>query len=243
MHVGDGEAKYSIIDNEVQKDSVLTYNPVIHASGLKGALKEHFEKVWGKEDPRIVDIFGDKDKEGEYKFFSAHLIARPLRVSEGECPYVLATSEDILADFSYLLESLGLGHFYKFTSVSVAENQFFSNAKITTIEGKPVLKQIDDKIVADLQTVIGDQVAIANSLCDYDLPVRARNKLENGRSIHLWNEELVPHKSIFYFVIITRGDECKLPFEQNKPVQFGGNASIGNGYTIIKKMAESKGGV
>ena len=129
MHVGDGEANYNIIDNEVQKDVVMTDVPVIHSSSLKGALKEHFEKneKWNETD--ILHVFGgektnekidektgaktdEKVKEtvqGTYKFFGAKLIARPLRVTNGNLPYLLTTSKDILVDFSDFLQSLGFG--------------------------------------------------------------------------------------------------------------------------------------
>ena len=43
LHVGSGDLNYNIIDNEVERDAVTGY-PIVHASGLKGALKEHFKK-------------------------------------------------------------------------------------------------------------------------------------------------------------------------------------------------------
>ena len=39
LHVGSGEINYNIVDNEVEKDAI-TNLPVIHASGVKGALRD-----------------------------------------------------------------------------------------------------------------------------------------------------------------------------------------------------------
>ena len=107
MHVGDGEVNYNIIDNEVQKDIVLGV-PTIHSSGVKGALRSY---VHNKKNDDIDEdyIFGAQGKEtsqGAYKFFSANMIARPLRVSDGTEAYVLATSVDIINTQLNLLKSL-----------------------------------------------------------------------------------------------------------------------------------------
>jgi len=245
LHVGNGEANYSIIDNEVQKDTVLTDVPIIHASGIKGALKEHFERLWEKEinkEEKIRKIFGgvkkEKDKDGKekiitvdgkYKFLSALCIARPLRVSCGDRPYVLATGSDILASFSDLLKGLGLSAFYSYQELQLGDG-FSSNVrgiKIENIESKFLELEC-------LKKLIGQDFAIAKTLRDYDLPTRARNCLDGDGN--LWYEEIVPHKSIFYFAVITLDDSCELKFEKNSPVQFGGNASIGNGYTTVTEV-------
>lgn len=39
LHVGSGEANFNIVDREVETDPV-TGLPIIHASGLKGALRD-----------------------------------------------------------------------------------------------------------------------------------------------------------------------------------------------------------
>ena len=267
LHVGNGEANYSIIDNEVQKDTVLADVPIIHASGVKGALKEHFEQLWKNEDgsrendvaDRILNIFGGikktKDKgikeknvtvEGSYKFFTAFCIARPLRVSSGSRPYILTAGMDALKSFSTFLEGLGLSQYYKYQEIpfdTVFAYSTQGNEELE-IEGEAATKieNIGAIVTAPLQRLIGQEFAVAKTLRDYALPVRARNVLsENGISENLWYEELVPHKSIFYFAVITPGETCDLPFDVNGtpvPVQFGGNASIGNGYTMIKDMTK-----
>jgi CRISPR-associated protein Cmr4 len=249
MHVGSGEAKYSMIDNEVQKDTVLKDVPIIHASGVKGALKEHFEERMSKE--KIFEIFGGvekcienevekkKPKEGGYKFFTAICLARPLRVTNGDHPYILTTGIDVLKSFSTLLKGLELSTYYEYHDIELNDG-FVSNAENIEIEGiKAQPFPEGSPLLEQLKKLIGQNFAVAKSMRDYDLPTRARNQLENGQSKHLWYEELVPHKSVFYFVIITPGDSCELDFEKAGPVHFGGNATIGNGYTKIKEVFSS----
>jgi CRISPR-associated protein Cmr4 len=235
MHVGSGEANYNIIDNEVQKDVVLQDVPAIHPSGVKGALREHFETLWGKNDGRITAIFGggDDTSPGKYRFFGAKLIARPLRVSVGNKPYLLTTANDILEDFSTFLAGVGLGEFFHYDdNKKIGENEFLGTEELE-LEGL----KVSTRGCPDLRKYLGESYAVANSLKDFSLPVMARNALdENGKSQNLWYEEVVPHKSIFYFVIMTPGDE-KIALElHNATVQFGGNASIGQGFTRITQV-------
>jgi len=237
MHVGSGEANYSIIDNEVQKDTVLIDVPIIHASGVKGATREHFGRFWGKDDPRIKEIFGDREDAGQYKFFNAFCIARPLRVSSGDRPYILTTSAEILASFSDFLRGLGLSSFYSFEEL-VFDKEFLSSVPGIEIEGS----ETKHCMIPSVERLIGKEFAVAKSLRNYDLPTHARNQLENGQSKHLWYEELVPHKSIFYFAVITPNDTCALDFGNSGTVQFGGNATIGNGYTRITEVQQHEKG-
>lgn len=255
LHVGNGEANYSIIDNEVQKDTVLEDVPVIHASGVKGALKDHFEKVEKWSEEKIRKVFGGIEKyetneidlvtkqkkkksrtvEGQYKFFGAFCAARPLRVSDGSCPYILCTSEDVLEHLSELLFGLDFEGFYQYEQLEFNDQKFLSTDSLE-IEGEST-GILNNSSVKGFSKFGWDKFAVAKSLRDYALPVRARNALDdNGQSKNLWYEEIVPHKSIFYFVVITPDGECMLEFEAGKPVQFGGNASIGNGYTTIKEV-------
>ena len=84
LHVGSGDINYNIVDNEVEKD--INGYPMIHSSGLKGALREQAEKKqFAGNDKAVVDIFGQKSGSsdiipGSYKFLDANIICRPLRV-------------------------------------------------------------------------------------------------------------------------------------------------------------------
>lgn len=256
MHVGSGDANYSIVDNQVQRDVVMEHVPVIHASGVKGALRDFFKgtgdlskvdlqyvfgKQVGQDDARVdvVKRAASKDTTpGEYKFFDAKLIARPLRVSEGTASYVLSTDHDTLKDFSDTLAVLGLNKFFSFNAPEVAVGQFKTTLEgVKGIEGKVAEKNND--LLPELQKIIGSAIAYTDSMKDYDLPVMARNALdENGISNNLWYEEVVPHKSVFYFIIITPHNETtKLDKLDNAVVQFGANASVGQGYARVTEVA------
>ncbi len=239
MHVGSGDTNYNIIDNEVQKEVVLTDVPAIHSSGVKGALREHFERLWGKDSPEIDYVFGKSNGDTEpgcYTFFGAKLIARPLRVSAGNKPYLLATSADILEDFSSFLSGLGLKDFYSYDKINI-EGMFAGNVTDMELEGYSVIKSDSADNAAKL---IGGDYAVAASLKEFDLPVMARNVLDDdGKSQNLWYEEIVPHKSIFYFVILTPDEKNKLELD-GMTVQFGGNATIGQGYVKITQVYPEK---
>lgn len=245
MHVGDGEVNYNIIDNEVQRDIVLGV-PTIHSSGVKGALRSfvHNKKKEEIDEDYIFGAQGKETSQGAYKFFSANMIARPLRVSEGSSSYVLATSIDIVNTQLNLLKSLGvwsgelLGEEYK--------NQYMCSSalkdSVKEVEGKKVTYASGNVPVLD--ALIGENWLLVphDLLCSFDLPVQARNVLENGKSQNLWYEEVVPHESIFFAVVLTDGQEDKLyEFIQKQGgiVQFGADASIGYGFCKVDKLEKA----
>ena len=260
MHVGSGDVSYSVIDNQVERDPVLGV-PEIHSSGVKGAFREHFEK---ENIPGIEEIFGkvtlkgQNEKEtspGTYKFMNANMIARPMRVSKGNVSYIKTTSVDIINTEVELLRNLGIS---KVNNVQVPEKPFekldhernsilvSDRDSIEEVEGMRVdkIKESNDenrkKWVKFLEMMIDKSYAVMDSqtFLQQDLPVVARNCLdEKGISKNLWYEEIVPHKSIFYIIILTlKENKNFLENVNGKVIQFGGNASIGYGFTKIRNM-------
>ena len=140
LHVGSGDLNYNIIDNEVERDAVTGY-PIIHASGLKGALKEHFKK---KEDPQfILDVFGqepsdDKIQAGSYKFLDAYLLARPMRVS-GAIASIMVVSEKSVNDFIRRMNAFGITKFgTEELHVEFPEDvSFLTNVDNISVEAEP----------------------------------------------------------------------------------------------------------
>ncbi len=243
LHVGNGDVNYNIVDQEVEKDPV-TGLPMINASGVKGAIKEFFESKWGKYDKekaktdnnieKLGKIFGTGDKEidpqGSYKFLQADILFRPLRVSdEGEKSYVLTTTNEILEDLSKKIEGLSG------KEVNLRHEECDQSVEIEG-EDKPTSL---NKATGVLSGFIAKSFAITDSIEKYDLPVIARNVLDDkGISKNLWYEEFVPHESIFGLIILTpedMDDEFKRLLT-SEPVQFGGNASIGYGLMDIKEV-------
>ena len=255
MHVGSGEENYNIIDKEVERDPVITYMPVIHASGVKGALKEHCEACMDKK--AVTQIFGNPDGDkktiaGNYKFFGASLIARPLRVSQGKASFILASTPEIIKTYITFLDGIG---YRRFSEISTElEGLEIGNAGFVSVSQD--IKEIEGKCVVMPKANISNAIralfhdkpfALTESLKEYSLPVIARNKLdENGISENLWYEEIVPHQSIFYFAVLAPDkvnsngievlyNDFKKAVEEN-PVQFGGNASIGYGFTRVEEV-------
>ena len=250
LHVGSGDVNYSIVDNEVERDPV-TDLPMIHASGIKGALREHFVAK-GMDNVAIDRIFGApaKNKEaikaGEYKFFDAKFLSRPMRVgNSAQRASISVLSVDALNDYLELLSAFGCNH-YGIDKITL-DPAVFGDAEFLTncgedimVEGEKtgVLPDTVKEQILKLSNIVGDTFAIAKSIERYPLPVVARNCLENGQSKNLWYEEVVPHKSVFYQLIITPGENMELALEV-EPIQFGGNASIGCGFIRIEELGVS----
>ena len=240
LHVGSGDLNYNIVDNEVERDAVTGY-PVIHASGLKGALREHFSKK--KDLPfKIVDVFGQEAgtadiKAGSYKFLDAYLLARPMRVS-GQLASVMVVSEKSVNDFIRRMNTFGIDRYgTELLSVDFPNGvNFLSDVKGINVEAEETkpLPGSAKKVLDGLQELIGTNVAVVKDFNDYDLPVVARNYLEDGISKNLWYEEVVPHDSVFYTIIISPDDGKELPLDDI--IQIGGHASIGCGFTKFTKL-------
>ena len=241
MHVGSGETNYNIIDNEVERDPVLENVPIIPSSGVKGALKEHCQTEKRLSDDASNWIFGTAKNAGSYKFLTSGLLARPLRVSQGTRSYVMATTPEILAQFQRLTTGVGI-HTFDALHTAHPIGCTASSDQVSRIEdAKPARIQPD----ALLTQLLAPETsyAVVPSFRDYDLPVLARNRLDDGISEQLWYEEIVPHESVFFLIVLvpefSTEDSGKYfeAFEaailQKGPVQFGGNASIGCGYTNI----------
>jgi CRISPR-associated protein Cmr4 len=254
MHVGSGDSNYGIIDKLVQRDPV-TGNPIVHASSLKGALREFFmeQKIDGIDKDEFINyVFGSGPKEkeklrnGEYRFFSADLFLLPVRSSHQQ--YYLATNPKIAENLVDKLEFLGI----KNDEISDLPKKLTTLTKEKVSE-KPVLFEgdantiLEDYSVTKPAAVSPEIVALNESyenklalfgenfkeLTD-NLPVIARNQLNNGKSENLWYEEIVPHQSRFItFVSVPTGVENFFEiFDKeltSSLVQVGANGSIGYG--------------
>ena len=253
LHMGSGDVNYNIIDDEVERDPI-TNLPILHASGIKGALREHFtQKALPQEE--IDRIFGtlSRTKEsigtGAYKFMDGRFLSRPMRIGgSASMSHISVVSLGALNDYLRTLTDFGCNHYSidaidELTDADFGENQFLTNCPYPGIqvEGEKtgMLPQNIIDQLSQLKDVLGRFVAVAKDLDKYPLPVVARNHLENGRSRNLWYEEIVPHQSVFYQLIVTTTETMDLPLEQ-EPIQFGGNATLGCGYIRIQRIGGTK---
>lgn len=101
LHVGNGEVNFGVVDKLIQKDAATGY-PVINASSLKGAFREHLEQQSVNEN-LLCDIFGskpndaDKRDAGKFRFFDANLLSMPVRGDK--VPFVMATCPRLVNDY------------------------------------------------------------------------------------------------------------------------------------------------
>lgn len=248
LHVGSGDLNYNIVDNEVEKDPA-TGLPIIHASGVKGALREHLS---GKLTETVLHrTFGKPSNEesfgaGSCKFFDACMLSRPMRVAGSytmaSIPVVTAASVNA---FLRQLTAFGCNPFgleqVNITREMFKNNRFLTNAgENIRIEGEPTgrLPEEVERELRKLKCLLGETFAVAGSFDDYDLPVLARNYLKNGESKNLWYEEVVPHGSVFWLLVLMPEEETELDI--TGIVQFGGNASIGCGFTRVTEITEGE---
>lgn len=252
MHVGSGDANYGVVDKLVQRDPVTNY-PTINPSSLKGALREHFEQQpgWETNGEKINTVFGkkaigDSDSEtGEYKFLGADLVSLPVRCNFQQ--YVMAlnkTQADLLNQKTDLLVQKKI-----FESIEAATQLFYKantpdyeifaeDIKITTkaahqkvVKAKSGLISFDEKYA----TFTGEDFKTFTK----NLPVIARNYIEDGTSENLWYEEIIPHQSVFLTFIAETDTTLRTDFEKiliDGIVQIGGNATIGYGLCKFYKI-------
>lgn len=232
LHVGSGESNFNIIDNEVERD-VLTGSPVINASSVKGALREYFERVLKVEpavqehpetdqnqkesqtNPVVKDIFGGEGNDtspGKLRFLAAELLALA-RPGQGNQLFELAVPESSFRELQTKAKAFGVAFDFKELP------DFCKDLDLSHV------KSVSDK---EFRTFT------------FSLPVLTRNKLEDGTSKHVWHEEVVPHKSLFFLPVFSEDEvamtEFDKRFKEGTIVQFGGNASIGYGLCQVKKV-------
>lgn len=224
LHVGnENGGEFSIIDKTIQRDP-LTDLPCINSSSLKGAIKQYCVYK-NKELPKdqlipVKDLFGsDVDakgkplpdsQKGNAIFFDAKLLYLPQQHKDDLYHYV--TTDDVVksmnarvrlfdADFNYAIEN--------------------------TINGKRV------QIIVDEMDKEGKLVSAAgelNTICNNEnLPIIARNYLENGESKNLWYEQVLPAETVLYTIILEKGKDLKEALD-GRIVQIGAGATIGYGY-------------
>lgn len=233
LHVGNGEANLGLIDLQVERDPVTGY-PTISSSGIKGALREYFDRQ--DENDFVNEAFGsdtnspDGTIPGKLKFLSADLVARPARASSGHRSFYLVTTKDAIKRYKDMAQ-IFLGSEAQALVAETRPDGKDPNAAAEGVELNGGTFELGG---------FGGQTLRAYQLGDEDfdsimLPVYARNCLNaQGISQNLWYEEVVPHESLFAFVVLSEGaDEALLQKLKDqidgKVVQFGADASIGYG--------------
>lgn len=234
LHVGnENTSSYGLIDLAVQRN-VTTGLPCINSSSLKGALSEYASHK-GLTPLQRIGIFGsDKTKEnkdtkkGQYTFFDANILFLP--VQDENNLYHLETSHDVIKRFK---NQLGLfGVYFKDGNEELDDDSVLKILK-ETLQIQKVVKFAEP-----------DDAKFIEWCSDDNLPIIARNVLENGESKNLWYEQVVPAETVFYTVIDDNDASIKKHENDEKGekkvlekmmknasfIQIGANATIGYGY-------------
>ena len=255
LHVGSGDTNFDLIDKQIQRDVITNY-PTIHSSSLKGALREYckFKHDKSESENFMSHIFGDENNSGKVRFVDAHLLSVPFRSDTH--PYYNCTSPKAMAqlvDFAKTF-SLSLDNIDELEKVANYDDE-----SIVVKEGTPTIE--DEKAQSSnefnfdaLEKLLGENVAIVpNKTFEEmlkDLPVIARNSLENGKSENLWYEEVLPRESKLFTVIseptyLNNLDEKNLTnafdrfgqyLTSKDTIHIGANASIGYGVSVFEEL-------
>lgn len=207
LHVGnESGGEFSIIDKAIQRDP-LTKLPCINSSSLKGAIKEfcvhntnmNVGKYFGSDIDKETGKVKPETQKGEAIFFDAKLLLLPQQ--DDNTLYHYVTSDDVI--------------------------------KMMNERGKlfnPAFKYEKPAKFQEKDVVICDEREPLSTLCHEDnLPIIARNVLENGESKNLWYEQVLPAETVLYTIIQEEGDEVAKALD-DQIIQIGANATIGYGY-------------
>lgn len=215
MHVGKGDTTYEVVDKCVQRD-VTTGTPCIYSSSLKGALRQFLSKQDFADLNHVfgADVNRDKKNNSNEKNEEEHSI--------GNFTFFQA---NLLA---YPVQSKQNGN----VSYQLRTNEALQ---------KPI-EELANLLSApfDIKEMLPEEHEEPLSNEDFEqLPVIARNKLDNGKSENLWYEEVVPAESRFVFFVSYDDEGIFDVFNtkiQEGVIQIGANGSIGYGFCKITNL-------
>ncbi len=224
-HVGQGAAESAVIDSLIQREQ--PYNiPVIYASSLKGAIRDHYEFIldkkdeadflFGSQEPEQLELNGKTTKtmyQAIVNFFDARLLFLPVGAL-AKYSYYYATSPYVLNRFAEMYKQItGIDYQLQLELPSKIET-FISYAKdkneltpwIEGIQGNNIHKDkefLNQKLFGikkDKMAIFNDELFFA--LCRDCIPVLEHNKLDDyGISENKFNEEVLPYDTKMWFFI------------------------------------------
>lgn len=241
MHCGAGGENFWIIDKLIQRDET-TNLPTINSSSLKGALREYMKdylstnlnlpKINGFSWPTILfKIFGNDNSDLNKS--DKEIVAKELNIDVNKI--------EIAGDFRFL-------------SADLLSIPTLKEGKVKHIVSCDWLKEnLEDKLElfnmklkdgTTVETIINaDESLSANTFCekvdDYNLPVIARNHLEDGTSTNLWYEQVLPRETKLFFTVVYNDETLFSTFKDaviKHPIQIGANASVGYGFCKIEEI-------
>jgi CRISPR-associated protein Cmr4 len=182
-----------------------------------------------------IEIFGsDKDhpsdmSQGGFRFFEANLLSLPVRSKSGE-PFYRATSKDITTQLNGIIQGFGETNIFPDIALSASKSQT-EFGEFPLIQNPALFGEF--AILMDKENM--DTAA-------EELPLLARNSLDNGQSSNLWYEEVVPRQTRFVFFVAVPNDLSSSfdnhfdKYVHNNVIQIGANATVGYGYCKFNKI-------
>lgn len=261
VHPGAGQTD-GAIDLPVAREATTGY-PVIPGSSLKGALRSRVEAEWdpketGEEGAKpSVEIFGSHEGAGAVLVTDARVALLPVRSLQRPflwvtCPYILERlARDLkLVGFSQsewpavTVEEETARAVLEDSVIFLEELSFEVKKDVDLISRVSALfaplirhKTVRDRLSKQLVVISDAEFA---HFAAHGLPVNARNVLdENKRSQNLWYEEVVPPETLFYALLLPRGDDrtvlekLKELFADRPYLQVGGNETVGQGWCAV----------
>jgi len=243
MHIGSGTT-LSLIDLPIQRE-VHTDFPVMPSSAIKGVIRASFN------EQEQEDIFGKGDEEGKVIFTDGKILLFPVKSLKGV--FVWITSPYVLERFKRDTEiNVEIPKVEK-DNVVVSSNKVLMNNNNLVLEEftfnatinenlkklKEITKcEIDENKIA----VVSDDV-FKFFVKNYT-EVNARIKIDQEKGTvqngGLWYEELLPAETVFYGCIDARKkEEHEKQLNEvigkinNQTLQFGGDETLGRGFTKI----------
>ena len=253
LHVGNGEANFSVLDKEVQRDPITGF-PQINASSLKGALREYITYADYAEqsangnhstehpdalcdiicgsDPTATDGGSKKPKQGYMRFYDARLLSLPVRTNQKA--FMRATSKEVLRAYQAYCADFGIACDLDINALEIGH----------TMEEKVIAEEWEynpSNNPEELKELIGEDVILMEDEhfreLAKELPFVARNYLENGISKNLWYEEIVPRESQFYFVV-EEPSKSTLAYEARKVQSKESDQKVSQSFETFKKALQ-----
>ncbi|ACD66296.1 MAG TPA: type III-B CRISPR module RAMP protein Cmr4 [Sulfurihydrogenibium sp.] len=243
MHIGSGTT-LSLIDLPIQREAHTDF-PVMPSSAIKGVIRASFN------EQEQEDIFGKGDEEGKVIFTDGKILLFPVKSLKGV--FVWITSPYVLERFKRDTEiNVEIPKVEKDNAVVSSNKVLMNNNKLvleeftfnaTINENLKKLKEITKcEIDEDKIAVVSDDV-FKFFVKNYT-EVNARIKIDQTKGTvdkgGLWYEELLPAETVFYGCIDARKkseheEQLNKVIEKinNQILQFGGDETLGRGFTKI----------
>lgn len=246
MHIGSGSS-LSVIDLPIYRE-VHTDFPAIPSSAIKGVVRANYEKQKNQETDRL---FGNQDQEGDIIFTDAKILLFPVKSLKGvfvwiTCPLVLERFErdtDTKLNFDYKLE--GNKVFVSSDKVLIKDNtvvlEEFSFGATVKKEINNLKSLTSDKVDENRIVILPDDIFrfFVKNYTEVVARIRIDQSTGTVEQGGLWYQELTPTETVYYGKIASRTNNNEnlntiLQFLKNNILQFGGDETLGRGFTYIK---------